>query len=601
MRQIRLRGLELEGFRSFKTRTLIEFSPEAGLKFLSGDNQVEPALGANGAGKSSVWDALAYCLTGTSVRGLKASNLQSWGAEKIWVASVWDVDGRDVRIQRSGNPDRLSIDDRMVAQLDVDRLIGLSRNRLLQSVLFGQSVPFFIDLTGPERGTLLDEVLDMSLWLKATDQASRWHTSLTRDVSRVERDLAHAVGKLEGMESADTIQVAIDLWDKDQTRRIDQAISQLEDAEDELQRMKPLINSTKAAVDALPNLAAMQRAMSSQQKTSAACDAQYKRLFGEIDALAKKRTFYRHSMTCDECGQAIARPYAHSKIATLGVAIRDLGVRVQLNTARQSAAMKAVQDAEDELGRVTRKREFLIEQRSTAVAQYAAQERIVDGAETAAERVMEAVNPHTSRRDGLAAERITTETLIETCALELQSIKADIIRADFWRAGFKRVRLFLVNRVLGMLQVETAAAATALGLTGWSIRFSTELETKSGGSRPGIHVIVASPEGVTAPWEVYSGGEGQRIRLSVSLGLANLIQRMAGVSLNIEVYDEPGAWLSVEGIHHFIECLKHRVYTTGKSIWVSSHSGIQNDAFSESWCVYKTDSGSHVRQITAQH
>ena len=171
-----------------------------------------------------------------------------------------------------------------------------------------------------------------------------------------------------------------------------------------------------------------------------------------------------------------------------------------------------------------------------------------------------------------------------------------MLRTDFWKAAFKRVRLFMVKRVLAQLEVETASAAVALGLIDWKISFSTELETKSGSVRPGIHIVVKSPI-ASAPWEVWSGGEGQRIRLAVALGLSSLIQRLGGVSIGFEVHDEPSAWLSQEGIDDLITHLQHRVQVTGKSIWLCDHRSLSQAAFDEIWEVSKTRDGSQVKMI----
>src|SRR5581483_96817 len=81
---------------------------------------------------------------------------------------------------RSGPPNRLFVgnigttDDYVVAeQTDVDRIVGFDRDRFLQSVLFGQRVPAFLDLSIPDRGVLLDSVLRLGLWLELSERAGQ--------------------------------------------------------------------------------------------------------------------------------------------------------------------------------------------------------------------------------------------------------------------------------------------------------------------------------------------------------------------------------------------------------------------------------------------
>ena len=90
------------------------------------------------------------------------------------------------------------------------------------------------------------------------------------------------------------------------------------------------------------------------------------------------------------------------------------------------------------------------------------------------------------------------------------------------------------------------------------------------------------------PGKTWSGGEGQRVRLAVAMGLASLIQRQAGISINFEVFDEPTQFLSETGIENLLECLRHRAAVLHKSIWLCDHRTLLCSNFSEIWVVRKT-------------
>jgi exonuclease SbcC len=246
-----------------------------------------------------------------------------------------------------------------------------------------------------------------------------------------------------------------------------------------------------------------------------------------------------------------------------------------------------------------RKREFFVAQKINAEARHAELERLIESAARACELMLEAPNPHVERLERVQAESKAAALAYKAAQSERRQAVAKQMRMDFWKAAFRRVRLFMVKRILAQLEVETGAAAAALGLIGWKVSFATELETKAGTLRPGIHITVSSPIS-TAPWEVWSGGEGQRIRLAVALGLASMIQRMAGVSINFEVWDEPTAHLGAEGIDDLFECLRHRVFTTGKSIWICDHGRLSQSAFTEIWQATKTEMGSSIKLISNQ-
>ena len=152
VREISLVSLAIDGFKSFSSETQIDFSSNPGLYFLGGDNQVEPRLGANGAGKSSMWEALTWALTGASSKGRKASDLITWdGRKSMLVTVVLDVNGERHTIYRSSPPNRIVIDGKPVEQAELDALLGMSRGRFLQSVIFGQGAKLFYDLDNAAR------------------------------------------------------------------------------------------------------------------------------------------------------------------------------------------------------------------------------------------------------------------------------------------------------------------------------------------------------------------------------------------------------------------------------------------------------------------
>lgn len=597
MKSIKLLGMELEGFRSFRDVTTIEFSQSTGLKFLSGDNRASPRLGANGAGKSTLWDAVAYCLTGASVKGIRASNLLSWGSKAIWVQCVFTVNDEVVVVERQGMPDRLFIDDQPVDQAAVDHVFGLTRQRFLQSVIFGQSVPLFIDLSGPERGLLLDEVLDLGIWLKAADAASKRHAEASKAVEQCERDLAFLRGKQAGSESLEAIEAAMASWQGEQDGRIEVGIREVERIERELDELVPKIASTTAAVSALPDIASVNKELSRFQTELARRETEYQGLFKEFQRLQNAIKFYDLRHRCPECDQEIPGHHKMNKIAELTKKKNDTERSIRGNGAMQTQFRNQTQALSAEREKLSRKREFLIQQQATVAEEYRALKRVLDAAINAVEKMAEATNPHEARKAKLLADRADTEAKVNEANKVRRRVATVVSRTEFWRAAFKRVRLFMVKRVLAQLQAETASAALALGLAGWTILFTTEVETKSGTTKTGIHITVASPQS-TAPWEAWSGGEGQRVRLAVALGLASLIQRMAGVSFNFEVFDEPTAFLAAEGIDDLMECLSHRAQVLNKSIWLCDHRALTQASFAEIWSVYKDVDGSHMQLLS---
>src|SRR5262249_17411918 len=160
----------------------IDLNADDGLTLVAGDNRAESRLGANGSGKSTLLgDAPLFCLYGTSVQGARINDLVARGHKHAEVACLFDVDGVGSEVRRTGPAARVYIDGVLAEQVDVERLVGLTRRQYLNSVLYGQGMPLFIDLPIPERGDLLDEVLDLEIWMKAVRKASDRYISVTLD------------------------------------------------------------------------------------------------------------------------------------------------------------------------------------------------------------------------------------------------------------------------------------------------------------------------------------------------------------------------------------------------------------------------------------
>src|SRR5258708_3412730 len=131
-----IKTIDLVNFKSFKGEHIFKFPTKPGLYLLTGDNQDEPKLGSNGAGKSTLLDAVYWCLFGKSLRGLKASDVITWGEDHCIVTVSLRV-GRNIVVTRSQNPNSLNLllDDgpHTIAQDELEKLIGLNPESFVYS------------------------------------------------------------------------------------------------------------------------------------------------------------------------------------------------------------------------------------------------------------------------------------------------------------------------------------------------------------------------------------------------------------------------------------------------------------------------------------
>lgn len=591
MRSIILESVTIEHFKSFTDRVVVDLSTGAGLKFFGGDNQREPRLGANGAGKSSFWDAINFCLYGTAVRGGRAAQLVSWGEKTIYVGTRWRVDGQAVNIERTSAPNKLCLNDQPVEQIDVDRAIGISRARFLQAVLFGQAVPLFLDLSVPDRGVLLDEVLDLSLWMKLSELAAKKHKVALNQLAGADRDIAFEKGREAGLEDPAVLIAKAEAWQQENQAQISQFIDAVAEAEQAEAKYSLTKTAKSFALDALKKTEAS--TVNELVSTRGGLLADARRLTSNIVEVEAEAEFFAHTKTCPTCAQQISHELATRREAEKREIVKRIEIERDMLNSQISGLNTRIDQAQRTQQSYERDHAELTRALHQAEALAAEQDRVIMRVTKQIEAAAAQINPHLVAAEELAELRRTIVATRRAAEGTRRRIHADVIKFDYWSAGFKRVRLFLIKRVLAHLELEVMNAANALGLPGWKIKFTTELETVSGALRPGVHVQVSSPlaEGT---WELWSGGEAQRLRIAVAIGLATLIQRMAGVSFKFEVFDEPSAWLSAEGIEDLLDCLRRRAEQTGKSLWLCDHRALTYSGFAEIWQVEKTMRGSQV-------
>lgn len=578
MKLIVLVQLLIQGFRCFVDETIIEFPTDSGLRFVAGVNEVEPRLGANGVGKSALWDALVWCLTGTSVRGERASELASWNTKlRPHVQAVFEIDGEPHTVDRLGSPDVLTIDGNSAPQAAVEALVGLSRMRLLQSVVFGQAAPLFMDLPVPRRGELFDEIMQLDLWVELAEFAGKECNAL----SKQERDLNQEVTYYHGQ--LDNIAARLERLDQSEKQWQQKHNTQVAEVKRDLNRAKRLLSElTEPTPDE-----DLRNELQSNKATAARLHDQILKQQFQLELHSKRYTLLVGNQQCPSCGQPISRQYSKRACEEIDNYILGLQSNLNLNKQHSTHVARALEELSQTAAIQANEQALQREQRASLQASIRALQRQLD--------TMQEANPFTAQIEDMLTEAGEAEGHAQRLENALHEVREELAKTEYWRRGFRQVRLWLVRRILGVLEAETAAAAASLGIGNWRIKFATETETKSGTTIAGITIQATNSQG-QGSYRSYSFGEAQRVKLAVTLGLAALIQAMAGVYWNVEVWDEASMHLSDEGVDDLLNCLTRRATDTAKAIWLVDHR-TPNFPFAEVWQVTKQATGSSIKRV----
>ncbi|KKK87928.1 hypothetical protein LCGC14_2748320, partial [marine sediment metagenome] len=201
--RIEILKIKWKDFKSFHGSHELDFSKfSSGLHFISGENRVDPELGSNGAGKSTIFDVLHWCLFGSSIRGTKTPQLVPWqNTGTPWAEVTYRTNGQKRRITRSYRPNNLLVTrdgrERGVKQEQLEDIIGFSSNTFQNSIVIGQFSQMFFDLKPRDKLSVFTELLNLDYWLECSQRVTTTLSVLREDQLESEKTLA----RLEGIRS----------------------------------------------------------------------------------------------------------------------------------------------------------------------------------------------------------------------------------------------------------------------------------------------------------------------------------------------------------------------------------------------------------------
>lgn len=602
--------LEVQGFKSFVGRHTLNLDGwGCGLLFLQGRNELEPRLGSNGAGKSSLFDALCWCLFGKTSNGLKNPDIKPWrGKARTAVTLVIEADN-DHEITRTANPNSLKIDGRDVGQDQVDRLLGLGFEIFNQTILLPQGRELFFDVPPAAKMQLFSDVLDLDRWDVRSKRAANRADVLLDEVQTLERERAAVTAVIETTEaSVQRTKNASDDWEMGRLTRLEALRSELEGLEAQQSAVEKQYSEFELIYDEAVAFAKL------LQKDLDAAEADYSRARDvharaqlEIDgwlseAKRKRKLIPRLSEDddCPTCGQPLKGSALTKHKKELEREVADLEKRAAVGPSKAAVADLAeanrkLTTIKEQVRGLREKADDAGEGRSRLLPRLGESKARVASARQRIEENEGQANPHSDELRRLRKKKQGLAVQLREINEDANKVARSIERAQFWVKGFRDIRLYIVEEVLQELELTTNAVLEDVGLVGWQVLYAVEKETKSGTVSRAINVTILSPTN-SGPvrWESWSGGEGQRLRMVGALALSEVLLNYAGVQTNLEVLDEPTRHLSPEGIRDMCEFLASRAQRAERTTFYVDHQSVESSRFASVLTVVKDKDGSYL-------
>lgn len=285
-------------------------------------NRTPSALitGQNGAGKSTMLDALCFVIFNKPYRNINKPQLVNSVNEKDCRVEVdFDINGTDYKVIRGIKPNVFEIyRNGMLVPQDaalkdyqqkLEDILGLNYRAFTQIVILGSArYQSFMDIATWERREIIEEILDITVF-------SRMNSVLKIKQQRVEEEMREDEKQLSLYDAKMSAQKAIieniTKRSKQSTEKIQTEIEKTIGEIKLTQHNIEAIDSDAFAINQPPEVIRYLRAELEKVKSQG---RDVRRIHDEKQ---KRITFYERETDCDVCGQEISESFKDQKISEL--------------------------------------------------------------------------------------------------------------------------------------------------------------------------------------------------------------------------------------------------------------------------------------------
>ena len=516
-------------------------------------------VGHNGAGKSTMLDALAFALFGKAHRNISKPQLVNTINNKDCVVEIeFTVSGSNLKVVRGIKPNKFEIwkDGSMINQSShakeyqkilEQNIIKLNHKSFHQIVVLGSSsfIPF-MQLPAQHRRDVIEDLLDINVFSKMNQILKEKNSILKDDLKSVDYD-------------AELNKEKLDLQNKYIKEVEALSVEQINSKEADISNAQEEINTLQCENVSL-SAEIEERSDGLQESLKENHDKRqsllhYQAEFNQkIKTLVKETKFYEENDTCPTCTQDISTEVRDSKLATAKEKAAELNSAVRDVSEKSVTVESAIERLTDTAGEI-RDKTSIITSNNKAIGRLQEQIKSINssieqirGSSGDLSKSREELETLKKLKDDLFEKRLYLNESLSYNTIILEMLKDTGIKTKIIKQYLPVINK-LVNQYLQVLD--------------FFVSFNLD---------ESFSETIRSRHRDNFSYDSFSEGEKQRIDLALLFTWRHIAKMKNSVSTNLLILDETfDSSLDYEGVDNLMKII--HTLDDDTNIFVISHKG----------------------------
>tara|TARA_B100000941_G_scaffold289697_1_gene269664 strand:- start:65 stop:1777 length:1713 start_codon:yes stop_codon:yes gene_type:complete len=521
-------------------------------------------IGTNGAGKSTMLDALTFSLFNKPFRKINKSQLINATNERdCLVEVVFDLNGREYLVRRGIKPNIFEIDvdgtvmnkqadDRSMQKILEETILKVNYKSFTQIVILGSStfVPF-MQLSGSNRRDVIEDLLDIRIFSAMNH--------LIKEKMREQREKIKSLTfKKDNVKDKIQMQKSFIKELEDQGKN---SITENEKKKNSLSdEICVLIMKTEGLEDNVYGLTEQQKELIGAGEKLLKLNNLKGKLSQKVSTITKEHKFFSDNVTCPTCTQSIEESFRLNKINDVQTKAREL----KKGFEDLEKSIKTEQDRErhfNNLSKEITKLNHDISQNNTKISGFQRQIRDL-------ESEIQTITERFKNRNTENEKLVEFKTNLKETMTDLSSVRDEVLHYDFAYSLLKDdgVKTKIIKKYLPFINSQVNRY---LQLMDFYINFTLDEE---------FNETIKSPIHEDFSYSSFSEGEKMRIDLALLFTWREVARVKNSVNTNLLIMDEVfDSSLDGFGTDEFMKIIRYII--KGANIFIISHKTELSDKF----------------------